>query len=88
MTLPPSRAGASVGSVRWPLEFGSSAPAHSFFDPEMEAYVNQRAAMEKELRDGIEAQQFVLYYQPQIDGDGQISPSGRGRICPDRPGAG
>ena len=59
-----------------------------FFDPEMEAYVNQRAAMEKELRDGIEAQQFVLYYQPQIDGDGQISPSGRGRICPDRPGAG
>ncbi len=63
-----------------------------FFDPEMEAYVNQRAAMEKELRDGIEAQQFVLYYQPQIDGDGQITGCevllrwqhpGRGLILPD-----
>ena len=37
-----------------------------FFDPEMEAYINQRAVLEKDLREGIDAAQFVLYYQPQL----------------------
>ena len=55
MTLPPSRAGASVGSVRWPLEFGSSAPAHSFFDPEMDQARIEQAARLAAVHDEIAA---------------------------------
>jgi len=38
-----------------------------FFAPELQAAVNARAAMEEDLRQGIQTGQFVLYYQPQID---------------------
>jgi diguanylate cyclase (GGDEF)-like protein/PAS domain S-box-containing protein len=38
-----------------------------FFAPALQAAVNARAEMEEELRLGIRASQFVLYYQPQID---------------------
>ena len=38
-----------------------------FFAPALQAAVNARAAMEEDLRQGIQTSQFVLYYQPQID---------------------
>ena len=38
-----------------------------FFDPEMQASINQYAEMERELYDALEQQQFVLYYQAQVD---------------------
>jgi diguanylate cyclase (GGDEF)-like protein/PAS domain S-box-containing protein len=38
-----------------------------FFAPALQAAVNARAALEDDLRLGIKAGQFVLYYQPQVD---------------------
>jgi len=38
-----------------------------FFSPALQAAVNARAALEEELRQGIKAKQFELYYQPQIE---------------------
>jgi len=38
-----------------------------FFAPALQAAVNARAAMEQDLRLGLQAGQFVLYYQPQVD---------------------
>jgi diguanylate cyclase (GGDEF)-like protein/PAS domain S-box-containing protein len=43
-----------------------------FFSPELQAAVHSRATMEEDLRKGIKAGQFELYYQPQFD---------RGRLC-------
>lgn len=39
-----------------------------FFAPRVQAAINARAAMEDELREAIRLQQFVLCYQPQIEG--------------------
>ncbi len=39
-----------------------------FFDPEMQAALAERAAMEEALRLAIEENQFTLLYQPQVDG--------------------
>ncbi|MFT0170000.1 EAL domain-containing protein [Paraburkholderia mimosarum] len=39
------------------------------FDPEMQTFVLERAALEAELREAIETGQLVLHYQMQIDGD-------------------
>ena len=39
-----------------------------FFDPEMQAAVSSRAALESQLRSAIQQQQFALYYQPQFEG--------------------
>jgi len=44
-----------------------------FFDPQMQAAVTARAAMESELRRGVQEGQFVLYYQPQVDRDGRLT---------------
>jgi diguanylate cyclase (GGDEF)-like protein len=44
-----------------------------FFDPEMQAVVVARAAMEKDLRTGLQEQQFLLHYQPQVDALGEIT---------------
>ena len=41
-----------------------------FFDPEMQAAVSSRAALESQLRSAINHRQFAVYYQPQVDGDG------------------
>jgi diguanylate cyclase (GGDEF)-like protein/PAS domain S-box-containing protein len=41
------------------------------FSPALQAAVHARAAMEEDLRQGIETNQFLLYYQPQID-DGRL----------------
>lgn len=42
----------------------------SFFDPDMERTVKQRAEMEIELRAALSAQQFLLYYQAQVESGG------------------
>ena len=42
-----------------------------FFDPEMQAMLMARAALEVELHQGIQEGQFLLYYQPQVDGGGR-----------------
>ncbi|MDD2832645.1 MAG: diguanylate cyclase, partial [Methylotenera sp.] len=42
-----------------------------FFDPEMQASINTRAALEAELRKALERQQFKLHYQLQVDAAGQ-----------------
>jgi EAL domain-containing protein (putative c-di-GMP-specific phosphodiesterase class I) len=38
-----------------------------FFAPELQAAVNARASLEEELRLALRNQQFLLWYQPQID---------------------
>ena len=38
-----------------------------FFDPQMQQSINARAALESELREALENNQFQLYYQLQID---------------------
>jgi predicted signal transduction protein with EAL and GGDEF domain len=42
-----------------------------FFDPQMQAVVLARAALEVDLREALEQQQFVLHYQVQVMGDPQ-----------------
>jgi len=44
-----------------------------FFDPQMQALVAQHAAQAAQLREAVLAQQFVLYYQPQVVGAGRIT---------------
>ena len=44
----------------------------SFFDPQMQTMATERAAMETDIRHALEAGQFVLYYQPQVE-DGRIT---------------
>jgi diguanylate cyclase (GGDEF)-like protein len=43
-----------------------------FFDPQMEAMVRARAALDADLRQAIAEEQFQLYYQPQIGPGGRI----------------
>ena len=40
-----------------------------FYDPEMQAAVSLRLAMEKDLRGGLQRGEFILYYQAQIGAD-------------------
>lgn len=47
--------------------------AMRFFDPKMQAAVAQRAALENDMRVAIQAQQFVLYYQVQVDRKGKAT---------------
>ncbi len=42
-----------------------------FFDPEMQSVVSTRAALEADLREAVIKQQFLLYYQTQVDGAGR-----------------
>lgn len=44
----------------------------SFFDPNMELSLRARALMEEEIRRGIDEEQFLLYYQPQVDKDCRV----------------
>jgi diguanylate cyclase (GGDEF)-like protein/PAS domain S-box-containing protein len=41
-----------------------------FFDPDLQTAIKARAEMEDDLRQGIEAGQLLLYYQPQVDDRG------------------
>ena len=62
-----------------------------FFDPEMQAVVATRAALDADLRTAIRDGQFLLHYQPQVDGEGRITGvealvrwqhPRRGLVCP------
>ena len=44
-----------------------------FFDPVMQAAASARAALEIDLRHGLQQQEFLLYYQPVVDQDGNIT---------------
>lgn len=44
--------------------------AMRFFDPAMQAVVSARATLEADLRQGLQLQQFLLHYQPQVSHDG------------------
>jgi diguanylate cyclase (GGDEF)-like protein/PAS domain S-box-containing protein len=44
-----------------------------FFDQKIQSHLLNKSRLEEELRIGIEQQQFVLFYQPQIDRSGQIT---------------
>ncbi|MFT5720057.1 MAG: diguanylate cyclase (GGDEF)-like protein/PAS domain S-box-containing protein [Motiliproteus sp.] len=44
-----------------------------FFDPSMQAEINARVALETDLREALRLQQFVLYYQPQLDNSGCVT---------------
>lgn len=43
-----------------------------FFDPEMQAHTAQRFALQQEIREALQQQQFALFYQPQIDNTGAL----------------
>jgi diguanylate cyclase (GGDEF)-like protein/PAS domain S-box-containing protein len=43
-----------------------------FFDPQVQAAVQAKAALEIELRQAVEQQQLCLYYQAQVDGQGYL----------------
>ena len=42
-----------------------------FFDPKMQESIHARALLESELHEAIEKKQFELYYQIQVDSEGQ-----------------
>lgn len=44
-----------------------------FFDPKIQAVVTHRANLEVSLREALQAQQFMLHYQPQIHGRGHVT---------------
>jgi diguanylate cyclase (GGDEF)-like protein/PAS domain S-box-containing protein len=44
-----------------------------FFDPEMQAVVTARAALEADLREALQSRQFILHYQPQLTYQGQVT---------------
>ncbi len=43
-----------------------------YFDPLMQAEVNARATLAREIREGLNSEQFVLYLQPQLNQAGQV----------------
>ena len=43
-----------------------------FFDPDMQAAASHRAALETDLRRGLQEQELVLFYQPIVDGKGRL----------------
>ncbi len=43
-----------------------------FFDPDMQAAVEARAALEADLRDALAGGEFALHYQPQVGPDGEV----------------
>ncbi len=44
-----------------------------FFDPGMQAAVTARVALEADLRQAVQDEQFLLYYQPQVAGKGELT---------------
>jgi diguanylate cyclase (GGDEF)-like protein/PAS domain S-box-containing protein len=44
-----------------------------FYDATMQTEVAERAALETALRHGVYKKEFVLYYQPQVDGAGRLT---------------
>ncbi len=44
-----------------------------FFDPEMQAEVAARAVVDNDLHHAIRQNEFVIYYQAQVDGNGRVT---------------
>ena len=44
-----------------------------FFDPQMQAVVSARIAMEEGLREAIKQRRIVLHYQPQVTEEGRVT---------------
>ncbi len=44
-----------------------------FFDPDMESAVMERATLESDLRRAVTEQQFLLHFQPQIEGEDRLT---------------
>ncbi|MBI5040658.1 MAG: EAL domain-containing protein [Gammaproteobacteria bacterium] len=44
-----------------------------FFDQGMQAVVNARVVLETNLRQGLHRNEFVLFYQPQVDSEGHMT---------------
>jgi diguanylate cyclase (GGDEF)-like protein/PAS domain S-box-containing protein len=44
-----------------------------FFDPEMQRLINVRVELEADLRHGLQRNEFVLHYQPQLDDQDLVS---------------
>jgi diguanylate cyclase (GGDEF)-like protein/PAS domain S-box-containing protein len=44
-----------------------------YFAPGMQAAVSERAALETDLRQSLRENEFVLHYQPQVDGAGKMT---------------
>jgi diguanylate cyclase (GGDEF)-like protein/PAS domain S-box-containing protein len=44
-----------------------------FFDTQMQAEVSAHASLERDLREAVFNQQFLLHYQPQVVGDGRLT---------------
>lgn len=51
----------------------SGRNALRFFDPEMQAVIATRVALEADIREGLLENQFILHYQPQLAHTGQIT---------------
>lgn len=51
----------------------SGRNALRFYDPEMQAVIATRVALETDLREGLLQNQFILHYQPQVDYDRRIT---------------
>ena len=43
-----------------------------FFDPDLQKIITARAELETDLRIGIQEEQILLYYQPQVDDEGGL----------------
>lgn len=43
-----------------------------FFDSTMQAVIKQRVVLEAEMREGLQSEQFVLHFQPQVDNYGAV----------------
>ncbi|NDP40189.1 MAG: EAL domain-containing protein [Rhodoferax sp.] len=44
-----------------------------FFDPDMQAVISARAELEADMRLGLQENQFLLYYQPQVNQEGRLT---------------
>ena len=44
-----------------------------FFDPEMQAVISARAALEADLRQALQRNELQLHYQPQVDGERRMT---------------
>jgi EAL domain-containing protein (putative c-di-GMP-specific phosphodiesterase class I) len=44
-----------------------------FFEPDMQATITNRAALESDLRKAVQDSEFILHYQPQVDQAGNVT---------------
>ena len=51
---------------------GGGKNSACFFHPEMQRVAENRLAMERDLREALQREEFMLRFQPQVDGDGVI----------------